>query len=156
MSDLEQKNQSETEVETENGTSAEAQAPAAKPTLFQRYKAHMKKWWWVYVIVVCCIVLVVVLPMYVSLSLCALKTRTDNVNQSLRRRSPFRQQIYQRLRIRLHRPENHKPNPGFFPCLPSARSQGQRPLQQRQRPSQRLQRGGLQPARLGRRLGSQQ
>ena len=35
----------------------------AKPTFFQRFKTHMKKWWWLYVIVFCCIVLVVILPM---------------------------------------------------------------------------------------------
>lgn len=38
-------------------------APAAKPTFWQRFKAHMKKWWWVYLIAFGCIVLVVVLPM---------------------------------------------------------------------------------------------
>ncbi|KAJ6117063.1 hypothetical protein N7512_006788 [Penicillium capsulatum] len=37
-------------------------APATKPTFWQRFKAHMKKWWWVYLIALCCIVLVVVLP----------------------------------------------------------------------------------------------
>ncbi|PLB43510.1 hypothetical protein P170DRAFT_513869 [Aspergillus steynii IBT 23096] len=33
-----------------------------KPTLFQRWKAHMKKWWWLYLIIFCIIVLVTVLP----------------------------------------------------------------------------------------------
>lgn len=37
--------------------------PATKPTFWQRFKAHMKKWWWVYLIAFCCIVLVTVLPM---------------------------------------------------------------------------------------------
>lgn len=49
-----------------NGTTATATAAAetvAKPTFWQRFKAHMKKWWWIYVIAFCCIVLVVVLPM---------------------------------------------------------------------------------------------
>ncbi|KAE8134451.1 hypothetical protein BDV38DRAFT_273617 [Aspergillus pseudotamarii] len=34
-----------------------------KPTLFQRWKAHMKKWWWLYLIGLGCIVLVTVLPL---------------------------------------------------------------------------------------------
>ncbi|KAJ5741688.1 hypothetical protein N7533_011097 [Penicillium manginii] len=53
-SDIEQSSESEV-----NGVSA---AVAPKPTLWQRFKAHMKKWWWVYLAVFCVIVLVTVLP----------------------------------------------------------------------------------------------
>lgn len=62
MPDVEQKNPG-SETETDDATAAEGAAAAAKPSLFQRWKIHMKRWWWVYVIVVIVVVLVVVLPM---------------------------------------------------------------------------------------------
>ncbi|KAJ5673691.1 hypothetical protein N7507_002818 [Penicillium longicatenatum] len=34
----------------------------AKPTVWQRFQAHMKKWWWLYGIAVICIFLVIFLP----------------------------------------------------------------------------------------------
>jgi uncharacterized membrane protein YdfJ with MMPL/SSD domain len=34
-----------------------------KPTVWQRFQAHMKKWWWLYAIAVICIFLVIFLPM---------------------------------------------------------------------------------------------
>ncbi|KAK6815289.1 hypothetical protein RU639_008917 [Aspergillus parasiticus] len=37
-------------------------AVVPKPTFFQRWKAHMKKWWWLYLIGLACVVLVTVLP----------------------------------------------------------------------------------------------
>ncbi|KAJ5259600.1 hypothetical protein N7478_012581 [Penicillium angulare] len=44
-------------------SSATSQADkVAKPTIWQRFKAHMKKWWWVYLIAFICIFLVVFLP----------------------------------------------------------------------------------------------
>lgn len=49
-------------VDAENSSGASA-ANGVKPTLWQRYKAHMKKWWWVYLIVVIVVVLVTVLPL---------------------------------------------------------------------------------------------
>ncbi|KAJ6111257.1 hypothetical protein N7486_003492 [Penicillium sp. IBT 16267x] len=33
-----------------------------KPTIWQRFKAHMKKWWWLYLIAVICIFLMIFLP----------------------------------------------------------------------------------------------
>ncbi|KAL4888776.1 xylose isomerase-like protein [Aspergillus ambiguus] len=36
--------------------------PPTKPTFFQRWKTHMKKWWWAYLIGFCCIVLIIILP----------------------------------------------------------------------------------------------
>ncbi|KAJ5912278.1 hypothetical protein N7504_001161 [Penicillium tannophilum] len=33
-----------------------------KPTIWQRFKAHMKKWWWLYAIAFICIFLVIFLP----------------------------------------------------------------------------------------------
>ncbi|KAJ5226886.1 uncharacterized protein N7469_006892 [Penicillium citrinum] len=54
-SDIEQSSDSEV-----NGSGADVLA--TKPTLWQRFKAHMKKWWWVYLIALCVIVLVTVLP----------------------------------------------------------------------------------------------
>lgn len=62
MPDVEQKNPG-SETETDDATAAEGAAAAVKPSLFQRWKTHMKRWWWVYVIVVIVVVLVVVLPM---------------------------------------------------------------------------------------------
>jgi hypothetical protein len=40
----------------------EAAAATAKPTLWQRFKTHMKRFWWAYFIGVCCAVLVIILP----------------------------------------------------------------------------------------------
>ncbi|OGM45880.1 hypothetical protein ABOM_006048 [Aspergillus bombycis] len=37
-------------------------AAVPKPPLFQRWKAHMKKWWWLYLIGLGCVVLVTILP----------------------------------------------------------------------------------------------
>ncbi|KAJ5925788.1 hypothetical protein N7454_007298 [Penicillium verhagenii] len=34
-----------------------------KPTVWQRFQAHMKKWWWVYLIAIICIFLVIFLPL---------------------------------------------------------------------------------------------
>lgn len=46
-----------------SGANPEAAATdPVKPTLFQRFKTHMKRWWWVYLIAFCAVVLVVVLP----------------------------------------------------------------------------------------------
>lgn len=56
MPDVEQKNPG-SETETDDAT------PAAKPSLFQRWKTHMKRWWWVHLIVVIVVVLVIVLPL---------------------------------------------------------------------------------------------
>ncbi|KAJ5995529.1 hypothetical protein N7481_002506 [Penicillium waksmanii] len=53
-SDIEHSSDSEA-----NGVTA---ATAPRPTLWQRFKAHMKKWWWVYLIAFGVIVLVTVLP----------------------------------------------------------------------------------------------
>ena len=36
---------------------------ALKPSIFQRFKTHMKRWWWAYVIGFCVAVLVTVLPL---------------------------------------------------------------------------------------------
>ncbi|KAF9894017.1 hypothetical protein FE257_008989 [Aspergillus nanangensis] len=53
-----------TDIEQSSDSSdANVGAPLAKPTRFQRWKAHMKKWWWAYVIGFICIVLVVLLPL---------------------------------------------------------------------------------------------
>lgn len=50
------------ETETDDAATPTA-AAGAKPSFFQRWKTHMKRWWWVYLIVVIVVVLVVVLPM---------------------------------------------------------------------------------------------
>jgi uncharacterized membrane protein YdfJ with MMPL/SSD domain len=46
-----------------DGSDINVAAAPTKPTFFQRWKRHMKKWWWAYLIGFCCIVLVIVLPM---------------------------------------------------------------------------------------------
>lgn len=43
----------------------EALPAAAKPSLWIRFKTHMKRFWWAYLIALCVIVLVTVLPMLV-------------------------------------------------------------------------------------------
>lgn len=53
---------SKSDAEQSSGAS-DAGADAVKPTRWQRFKAHMKKWWWVYLIIVAIVVLVVVLPL---------------------------------------------------------------------------------------------
>ncbi|KAK1146502.1 hypothetical protein N8T08_002931 [Aspergillus melleus] len=58
---------------------ADGTSTPVKPTLFQRWKAHMKKWWWIYLIVFCIIVLVTVLPIiYVGVPNFANKYINDN------------------------------------------------------------------------------
>ncbi|KAJ6073170.1 hypothetical protein N7467_011255 [Penicillium canescens] len=42
----------------------EAAATTAKPTLWQHFKTHMKRFWWAYLIGVCCAVLVIILPIF--------------------------------------------------------------------------------------------
>lgn len=61
MADVERK-APESETETDDAATPTA-AAGAKPSFFQRFKSHMKKWWWVYLIVLIVVVLVVVLPM---------------------------------------------------------------------------------------------
>lgn len=53
---------SDPETTDSQGVAAGAKE-AIRPTRWQRFKAHMKKWWWVYLIAFGCIVLVVVLPL---------------------------------------------------------------------------------------------
>lgn len=58
---------SKSDLEDSSGsdTNGATEALAKKPTVWQRFKTHMKKRWWAYVIALCCIVLVTVLPLYV-------------------------------------------------------------------------------------------
>ncbi|KAJ5174614.1 uncharacterized protein N7482_000491 [Penicillium canariense] len=53
---------SDLEDNSGSDTNGAIKALAAKPSIWQRFKSHMKKRWWIYVIVFCCTVLVVVLP----------------------------------------------------------------------------------------------
>ncbi|GES65875.1 hypothetical protein ATEIFO6365_0012026700 [Aspergillus terreus] len=45
-----------------DGSDINVAAAPTKPTFFQRWKRHMKRWWWAYLIGFCCIVVVIVLP----------------------------------------------------------------------------------------------
>ncbi|KAJ5815026.1 hypothetical protein N7474_006803 [Penicillium riverlandense] len=56
-SDLGQSSDSDTNVW------AAATGATTKPTRWQRFKAHMKKWWWAYLFGFCCVFLVVFLPL---------------------------------------------------------------------------------------------
>lgn len=47
----------------EESSGASDENVPAKPTIWQRFKTHMKKWWWAYVIGFIVIFLVVFLPM---------------------------------------------------------------------------------------------
>ncbi|KAJ5099055.1 hypothetical protein N7532_006056 [Penicillium argentinense] len=53
---------SKSDVEQSSDSEGNDATAATKPTLWQRFKAHMKKWWWVYLIAFIVIVLVTVLP----------------------------------------------------------------------------------------------
>ncbi|CEJ56143.1 hypothetical protein PMG11_02364 [Penicillium brasilianum] len=57
---------SKSDLEDSSGsdTNCATGALPKKPTIWQRFKTHMKKWWWVYLIAFCCIVLVTLLPLF--------------------------------------------------------------------------------------------
>ncbi|KAF3386245.1 hypothetical protein F1880_000279 [Penicillium rolfsii] len=56
---------SKSDLEDSSGsdTNGATEVPVKKPTVWQRFKTHMRRRWWIYLIALGCIVLVVVLPL---------------------------------------------------------------------------------------------
>lgn len=80
-----------------NSEADEGLPASAKPTLWSRFKAHLKRFWWAYSIAFCISVLVIILPMWALSWNIILLILT--VPQLLCRDSQFREWLYQQVRV---------------------------------------------------------